>query len=117
MLDGGEMVAIKRAKQTSMGGSEFKNEVELLSRVHHKNLVGLVGFCFEQEEQMLVYEFIPNGNLGESLSGKNIPFSCHMNSALAPYILIETIYFPLDLTKIEKQVKRIFDWTGEKEFV
>lgn len=71
MLDGGEMVAIKRAKQGSVqGGSEFKNEIELLSRVHHKNLVGLVGFCFEQEEQMLVYEYIPNGTLGENLTGK-----------------------------------------------
>ena len=63
---------IKRAKQGSMqGGSEFKNEVELLSRVHHKNLVGLIGFCFEQEEQMLVYEYVPNGTLGESLYGKS----------------------------------------------
>lgn len=52
------------------GGHEFKTEIELLSRVHHKNLVGLLGFCFEQGEQMLVYEFMPNGTLRESLSGK-----------------------------------------------
>ena len=51
------------------GGLEFKTEIELLSRVHHKNLVGLVGFCFEQGEQMLVYEFMANGALKESLSG------------------------------------------------
>lgn len=63
-------MAIKRAQQGSMqGGLEFKNEIELLSRVHHKNLVGLMGFCFEQGEQMLVYEFMPNGTLRESLSG------------------------------------------------
>jgi len=68
-----KIVAIKRAQEGSMqGGREFKNEIELLSRVHHKNLVGLVGFCFEQGEQMLVYEFIPNGTLRESLSGKFI---------------------------------------------
>lgn len=52
------------------GGLEFKTEIELLSRVHHKNLVGLVGFCFEQGEQMLIYEFVPNGTLRASLSGK-----------------------------------------------
>ena len=70
MLANGQMVAIKRSQQGSMqGGLEFKTEIELLSRVHHKNLVGLVGFCFEQGEQMLVYEFIPNGTLRESLSG------------------------------------------------
>ncbi|URE27871.1 leucine-rich repeat receptor-like protein kinase [Musa troglodytarum] len=71
-LPGGQAVAIKRAQQGSMqGGLEFKTEIELLSRVHHKNLVGLVGFCFDQGEQMLVYEFVPNGTLRESLSGKN----------------------------------------------
>ncbi|XP_021829031.1 probable leucine-rich repeat receptor-like protein kinase At5g49770 [Prunus avium] len=72
MLSDGQVVAIKRAQQGSMqGGPEFKTEVELLSRVHHKNVVGLLGFCFEQGEQMLVYEFMPNGTLRESLSGRS----------------------------------------------
>ncbi|KAK7346240.1 hypothetical protein VNO80_20755 [Phaseolus coccineus] len=72
VLPDGKTVAIKRAQQGSMqGGLEFKTEIELLSRVHHKNLVALVGFCFEQGEQMLVYEFIANGTLRESLSGKS----------------------------------------------
>ncbi|KAE8731855.1 putative leucine-rich repeat receptor-like protein kinase [Hibiscus syriacus] len=71
-LPDGQLVAIKRAQHGSMqGGLEFKTEIELLSRVHHKNLVGLVGFCFEQGEQMLVYEFMANGTLRESLSGKS----------------------------------------------
>ncbi|PKU61554.1 putative leucine-rich repeat receptor-like protein kinase [Dendrobium catenatum] len=71
ILSSGELVAVKRAKQGSMQGAlEFKTEIELLSRVHHKNLVGLVGFCFEQEEQMLVYEYIPNGTLRENLTGR-----------------------------------------------
>lgn len=70
-LSDGQSVAIKRAQHGSMqGGLEFKTEIELLSRVHHKNLVGLVGFCFDQGEQMLVYEFMANGTLRESLSGK-----------------------------------------------
>lgn len=67
----GQLIAIKRAMQGSMqGGLEFKTEIELLSRVHHKNVVSLVGFCFEQGEQMLVYEFIANGTLKDSLSGR-----------------------------------------------
>lgn len=66
-----QLVAIKRAQQGSLqGGVEFKNEIELLSRVHHKNIVSLMGFCFERGEQMLVYEFIANGSLSDSLSGK-----------------------------------------------
>ncbi|XP_051121284.1 leucine-rich repeat receptor protein kinase HPCA1 [Andrographis paniculata] len=72
VLPTGEVVAIKRAQRGStQGGLEFKTEIELLSRVHHKNLVGLVGFCFEHEEQMLVYEFMANGTLRDSLSGKS----------------------------------------------
>ncbi|KAK9938706.1 hypothetical protein M0R45_015428 [Rubus argutus] len=71
-LPTGQMVAIKRAKRESMQGApEFKIEVELLSRVHHKNLVSLVGFCLEHGEQMLVYEFVPNGDLRDTLSGKS----------------------------------------------
>jgi serine/threonine protein kinase len=72
MLPTGQFIAIKRAQQGSMqGGHEFKTEIELLSRVHHKNLVGLVGFCFEQGEQMLVYEFMSGGTLRDSLAGKD----------------------------------------------
>ncbi|CAB4308378.1 unnamed protein product [Prunus armeniaca] len=72
ILPTGQMVAIKRAKRDSMqGGPEFTAEVELLSRVHHKNLVSLVGFCLEQGEQILVYEYVPNGDLLDSLSGKS----------------------------------------------
>ncbi|CAN6468452.1 unnamed protein product [Victoria cruziana] len=71
-LPSGQMVAIKRATQGSMqGGVEFKTEIELLSRVHHKNLVALVGFCFDRSEQMLVYEFVPNGSLKDALSGRS----------------------------------------------
>ncbi|XP_059453327.1 leucine-rich repeat receptor protein kinase HPCA1-like [Corylus avellana] len=72
ILSDGQVLAIKRAQQGSMqGGLEFKTEIELLSRVHHKNLVALVGFCFEQGEQMLVYEYMPNGTLRNSLAGRS----------------------------------------------
>ncbi|KAJ9162732.1 hypothetical protein P3X46_022488 [Hevea brasiliensis] len=72
ILTGGKVVAIKRAQQGSLQGNvEFKTEIELLSRVHHKNLVSLVGFCYELDEQMLVYEHISNGNLKDSISGKS----------------------------------------------
>ncbi|MCO5580029.1 hypothetical protein L7F22_033895 [Adiantum nelumboides] len=65
-----EKLAIKRAEQRSMQGAvEFKNEIELLSRVHHRNLVGLVGFCFKQGEQMLVYDYMENGTLRDALQG------------------------------------------------
>ncbi|KQJ91855.1 probable leucine-rich repeat receptor-like protein kinase At5g49770 [Brachypodium distachyon] len=71
-LPTGQLVAVKRSQQGSLQGSlEFRTEIELLSRVHHKNVVSLVGFCLDQGEQMLVYEYIPNGTLKESLTGKS----------------------------------------------
>ncbi|XXG42028.1 hypothetical protein AAC387_Pa01g2381 [Persea americana] len=77
ILPGQQIIAIKRAQQGSMqGGLEFKTEIELLSRVHHKNLVSLIGFCFEQEEQMLIYEYVPNGTLRDSLFGRS---GVHLN--------------------------------------
>ncbi|CAL9105922.1 unnamed protein product [Musa acuminata var. zebrina] len=72
MLSDGQMVAIKRSQKGSMqGGLEFKTEIEMLSRVHHKNLVELVGFCFEKGERTLVYEYISNGTLTKNLSGRS----------------------------------------------
>ncbi|XP_047320339.1 leucine-rich repeat receptor protein kinase HPCA1-like [Impatiens glandulifera] len=71
-LPSGEMIAIKRAMKGSIQGAiEFKSEIELLSRVHHKNVVSLVGYCLDQSEEMLVYEYIPNGSLRDSLSGQS----------------------------------------------
>lgn len=72
IISSGEQVAIKRAQGNSMqGASEFKTEIELLSRVHHKNVVGLVGFCIEQGEQMLVYEYMAGGSLRDCLTGRS----------------------------------------------
>ncbi|XP_050378051.1 leucine-rich repeat receptor protein kinase HPCA1 [Argentina anserina] len=71
-LPTGKLIAIKRAHSESIqGGHQFRSEIELLSRVHHKNLVSLVGFCFDRGEQMLVYEYVANGTLKDSLSGKS----------------------------------------------
>ncbi|KAG6403537.1 hypothetical protein SASPL_135761 [Salvia splendens] len=61
VLANGTIVAIKRAQEGSLQGEkEFLTEIELLSRLHHRNLVSLIGYCDEEGEQMLVYEFMPN---------------------------------------------------------
>ncbi|KAF1883870.1 hypothetical protein Lal_00038363 [Lupinus albus] len=66
-------VAVKRAEEDSLQGQkEFLTEIELLSRLHHRNLVSLIGYCNQAGEQMLVYEFMPNGTLRDWVSGKNM---------------------------------------------
>ncbi|KAK4492130.1 hypothetical protein RD792_002927, partial [Penstemon davidsonii] len=69
ILADGTVVAIKRAQEGSLQGEkEFLTEIELLSRLHHRNLVSLIGYCDEEGEQMLIYEFMPNGTLRDHLS-------------------------------------------------
>ena len=54
VLADGTVVAIKRAQEGSLQGeTEFLTEIELLSRVHHRNLVSLIGYCDEESEQVL----------------------------------------------------------------
>ncbi|KAI3880986.1 hypothetical protein MKX03_032038 [Papaver bracteatum] len=85
VLSDGSFVAIKCAQEGSFqGDKEFFNEIELLSRVHHRNLVSLIGYCDEESEQMLVYEFMPNGTLRDYLSAKSkAPLSFAMRLRIA----------------------------------
>ncbi|KAF5941115.1 hypothetical protein HYC85_022282 [Camellia sinensis] len=72
ILSDNTIVAIKRAKEGSLQGQkEFLTEIQMLSRLHHRNLVSLVGYCDEEGEQLLVYEFMPNGTLQDWLSAKS----------------------------------------------
>ncbi|KAG7621203.1 Protein kinase-like domain superfamily [Arabidopsis suecica] len=70
-LNGNEQVAVKVLSQSSpQGYKEFKAEVDLLLRVHHINLVSLVGYCDEGQHLVLIYEYMSNGNLKQHLSGE-----------------------------------------------
>ncbi|PON32472.1 Mitogen-activated protein kinase kinase kinase [Parasponia andersonii] len=63
-------IAVKVLTSNSYQGKrEFSNEVTLLSRIHHRNLVQFLGYCQEDERSMLVYEFMHNGTLKEHLYG------------------------------------------------
>lgn len=70
VLPNGKEIAVKSLKSGSgQGEREFQAEVEIISRVHHRHLVSLVGYCIAGGIRMLVYEFLPNKTLEYHLHG------------------------------------------------
>ncbi|KAK8952791.1 Proline-rich receptor-like protein kinase PERK1 [Platanthera guangdongensis] len=74
LLPNGKEIAVKSLKSGSgQGEREFDAEVDIISRVHHRHLLSIVGYCISGSQRILVYDFVPNKTLEYHLHGKGLP--------------------------------------------
>ncbi|XP_028053615.1 rust resistance kinase Lr10-like [Camellia sinensis] len=77
-LRSGHLVTIKVLGKPKANGQEFINEVATIGRIHHVNVVQLIGYCAERSKRALIYDFMPNGSLEKYIFSQEgyIPLSC-----------------------------------------
>lgn len=68
-LPDGKELAVKILKPSDDVIKEFVQEIEIITNLHHKNIISLSGFCFEDNKLLLVYDFLARGSLEENLHG------------------------------------------------
>ncbi|KAL0709975.1 hypothetical protein Bca4012_016953 [Brassica carinata] len=109
-VNGSKQVAVKVLSQFSTQGyKEFKAEVDLLLRVHHTNLVSLVGYCYEGDHLALIYEFLTNGDLKQHLTGKGgrpiINWGSRLGIALEAALGLEYLHIGCTPPMVHRDVK------------
>ncbi|ESQ34510.1 hypothetical protein EUTSA_v10009805mg, partial [Eutrema salsugineum] len=108
MLADGRIVAVKKSKVLDEDQvEEFINEVVVSSKIKHRNIVGILGCCLETEVPVLVYEYIPNGNLFEHLHNEDIivPWGVRLQIAIEIAGAISYLHYSATSPIYHKDIK------------
>ncbi|XWS17410.1 hypothetical protein CRYUN_Cryun33cG0064900 [Craigia yunnanensis] len=118
VLEDGTEVAVKVLKRDDQQGDrEFLAEVEMLSRLHHRNLVKLIGICTEERNRCLVYELIPNGSVESHLHGSQTVYFLWIYSRVAIFSIpsvqfYRNGYICLCFVCFQELTRNLHDLTG-----
>ncbi|KAJ0984767.1 hypothetical protein J5N97_003123 [Dioscorea zingiberensis] len=109
-LADGRIIAIKRAKKENFAvlQAEFRNEVELLTKIEHRSLVRLLGYNDQGNERMIITEYVPNGTLREHLDGqymKLLNFNQRLEIAIDVAHALTYLHLYAEKTIIHRDVK------------
>ncbi|KAH9307350.1 hypothetical protein KI387_035261, partial [Taxus chinensis] len=108
-FENGFVAAVKRMNKISQQGEdEFCKEMELLGRLHHRHLVTLKGFCAEQQERFLVYEYMENGSLKNHLhasSKRSLSWRTRIQIAVDVATALEYLHFYCDPPLCHRDIK------------
>nr|ACN25202.1 unknown [Zea mays] len=110
VLPDGNVVAVKRAKKDQFAGprDEFSNEVDLLAKIDHRNLVRLLGFTDKGNERIIITEYVPNGTLREHLDGQHgrvLDFNQRLEIAIDVAHALTYLHLYAEKTIIHRDVK------------
>ncbi|KAF8043553.1 hypothetical protein BT93_A1771 [Corymbia citriodora subsp. variegata] len=112
MLLDGTIVAVKKSKVIDAGQAEqFVNEVVILSKINHRNVVKLLGICLDSEVPLLVYEFVPKGTLYQYLHDpkREFPISWETRLRIASEVVAALSYLHFVVTILYYQTSQFTD--------
>ncbi|TVU19667.1 hypothetical protein EJB05_35830, partial [Eragrostis curvula] len=105
-LEDGTQVAVKlRSESSNQGVKEFLTEAQILTRIHHKNLVSMIGYCKDGEYMALVYEYMSEGSLQEHITGKHLTWRQRLRIALESSQGLEYLHKGCNPPLIHRDVK------------
>ncbi|GMJ14991.1 hypothetical protein HRI_005168400 [Hibiscus trionum] len=107
-LSGSDLGAVKIHVGNDRLNQVFKQELDILTRLRHNNIVKFLGYCDDQEEGAIVFEYVPNGNLQEKLHGKErelLPWKIRMSIAFQLAEAIEFLHDKCSLQIVHGDIK------------